>query len=378
MPTAFTVGERLGVRLDDTDPGAIRRLTAEMDPYEPAVSVPAQVDVVLEAAHAALAPSFRDVQHPAGDGMTTAVDDEDDLYVMHGDAWCRLRLGEAHGAARVTYSRGFPVGQLYGLALRPAMQGRVLDHDAVAIHSATVELDGAGVVVAGWSESGKTETALALMEQGARFISDKWTILDSDRTLATFPIGVGVRRWVLRYLPRLRSGLPSAARAQLGLAGVAAQLSRPVRALRGRGRVGDLAGTTAERAVALADRAALRPSELLTAYGQDAGWRPRAGLDLLVLLTNVRRSSPLVRERDPKWVAPRLARTAAFERRGFFALHERARYVEPTFSGLDARASIDREQGFLRDALDGVRVLQVEAAFPTDPRRVAEAIATHL
>ena len=54
--------------------------------------------------------------------------------------------------------------------------GHVARGAAVA-HSAAVVLDGRAVLVAGWSESGKTETALALMEDGARFLSDKWTVL---------------------------------------------------------------------------------------------------------------------------------------------------------------------------------------------------------
>jgi len=378
MSTAFLVGERLAVRLDASDPAVVRYLCAEMDPYRPAQTPSPQPDAVIEAADPAFAPRFRDVQNPANDGRVTAIDEEDDIYLVHGEGWCRVRLSASVSPALLTYSPGFPLGRVYGPLLRPALHGRLLDHDAAAVHSATVELDGSGVAIAGWSESGKTETALALMEQGARFLSDKWTILGSDRTLATFPIGVGVRRWVLPYLPRLRAALPGAARAQLGVAGVAAQLSRPVQALRSRGRVGDLAGTTAARAVALADRAALSPSQLIAAYGQEAGWEPRARLEVLVLLTTVARAEPSARERDPAWVAPRLARTAAFERRGLFELGERTRYAGVEATGLDAQGAVEREDRFLRDALAGVKVLQVEAPFPTDPRRVADAIASHL
>jgi hypothetical protein len=159
---------------------------------------------------------------------------------------------------------------------------------------------------------------------------------------------------------------------------VAAQLLRPVRRLRSRGRLGDLTATTAQRAVALADRAALRPSELIAAYRQGAGWQPRASLRLLVLLTTVPPKAPTARERDPAWAAPRLARTAAFERRGLFELHERARYADPARRGLEAATAIEGEERFLREALATVKVLQVEAPFPTDPRRVAEAIVGHL
>jgi len=177
MSTAFLVGERLAVRLDASDPAVVRYLCAEMDPYRPAQTPSPQPDAVIEAADPAFAPRFRDVQNPANDGRVTAIDEEDDIYLVHGEGWCRVRLSASASPALLTYSPGFPLGRVYGPLLRPALHGRLLDHDAAAVHSATVELDGSGVAIAGWSESGKTETALALMEQGARFLSDKWTIL---------------------------------------------------------------------------------------------------------------------------------------------------------------------------------------------------------
>ena len=59
-------------------------------------------------------------------------------------AVARLRLGDPPGAA----------------AARCTQRG------AVALHSASVVTERGGVVVAGWSESGKTETALAFAEDG--------------------------------------------------------------------------------------------------------------------------------------------------------------------------------------------------------------------
>jgi len=235
------------------------------------------------------------------------------------------------------------------------------------VHSAAVETGGTGVVVAGWSESGRTETALALMEAGGRFVSDKWTILGEDGTLACFPIGVGVRRWVLPYLPRLRAALPRPARAQLLAAGAAGRITRPLRGPASRGKVLTLAGDAAERAVGLADRAGLRPSELIEAYGHCAGGAPRTSLGLLVLLRTVPGPAVSAREVDGKWAAPRLARTAAFERRRLFELHQRARFAMPEHEQLDMEATIGREQAFLSRVLARVRVIQVDAPFPTDP-----------
>ena len=110
--------------------------------------------------------------------------------------------------------------------MRPVLQlGHVVRGAAVA-HSAAVVLDGRAVLVAGWSESGKTETALALMEDGARFLSDKWTVLAPDGTARVFPIGVGVRGWTLAHLPRLDAALGKAARRRLSVAAAARRAGR--------------------------------------------------------------------------------------------------------------------------------------------------------
>src|SRR5919202_225078 len=153
----------------------------------------------------------------------------------------------------------------------PALHAR----GAVAVHSAAVVVDGRAVLVAGWSESGKTETALALAERGAVFLSDKWTIVGDDGTAAVFPIGVGVRGWVLDHLPRLRAALGATPRARLAIAGAGRAAARRLPA-----EGGDALG----RLIGLADRVALAPSAVRRAYGTAAGpWR--APLRAVALLT---------------------------------------------------------------------------------------------
>lgn len=346
-----------------------------MDPLQPSVPA-AAVDVVLEAAPGWERPRLREVQNPAGDALVTAVDG-DDPYLLRRDEWCRLATSESDLPARFTFSRGFPLSEALPY-LRTVMQVALLDRSAAALHAAAVELDGSGLVVAGWSETGKTETALAFMEDGARFLSDKWVVLGDDGVLHTFPIGVGVRRWVLAYLPRLRASLPGPARAQFAAAGVADRITAPLRRARSGGRIASLASSTAERAVRLADRAALRPSQLVAAYGQGDGWLPRSRFARLVFLTTVPGREIEVRDVEPGWAADRLSQSAAFERRRLFELHHRARFALPEHRGVEMNQVIARERAFLTDALQGVELLEARAPFPTDPSRVADAVGRRL
>lgn len=356
------------------DEREVRAVRAELDPYAPG-EPDGEAEVVVHTTDV-LSPRFEDIQNPAADGRVTASDGAR-LYLIEGVRACALpRLD--HGIPfRFDRERQFPLRPLVRSALRPALQLALLERGGVAVHGTTVERGGSGLVVAGWSESGKTETALAFLERGATFVSDKWTILTSAGELAPFPISVGIRRWVLPYLPRLRRELPRAARGQFALAGAASVATRPLRSSRASGRVGRVAARAADRAVALAERAALSPSQLSRAYGAERPL-PRARLGMVVLLTTVRDSNVSVRSADVAWAARRLARSASYERREFFELHRRARYPFADASA-DFELTVERrEEELLAGLLSGVSVLEVRAPFPTDPRRVADAITAHL
>jgi hypothetical protein len=377
METRFEVCGRVTLSLLDADQRVRRALHSEMDPYPATSTHQGGADIVLAAAEAEEAGPFVDLQNPAGDGVVTAFDGRRH-YLLHEGRWCSLADPLAGRPTRLEYQAGFPVWRVVASVLRPTLQIALLDHQAVAVHSAGVDVNGTGVIIGGWSESGKTETALAFVEGGARFISDKWTVVDSDGLMSAFPISVGVRRWVLRYLPRFRSALPTRARAQLQAAAIASVVSRPVRALRPRGRVGGLVIGAVDRAVALGDRAALRPSEVRAAYAQagDSSWS--APLGAVVLLTTVPGEGVTAAAADPAWAARRLSRAAAFERRAFFGLHERSRYSLPDRDGDVEATIVEREERFLTKVFESRRLINVNAPFPTDPRRVAEAIARWL
>jgi hypothetical protein len=357
--------------LDARDAATVR---AELDPYEPS-ALDEEADVVVVTS-AAVSPRLEDVQNPSADGRVTAWDGRR-LYLLEGNLTCALPPFGEGPPFFFERGQGFPLRPLLRLALRPALQLALLERGFVAVHGTTVEHEGSGIVVAGWSESGKTETALAFLERGAAFVSDKWTILSADRELAPFPISVGIRRWVLPYLARLRRGLPATARAQLALAAAISTATWPVRRARPSGMVGRLASTTADRVVALAERAALAPSQLSRVYGA-ARPLPRTRLSALVLLTTVADADVVVRTADPIRAARRLARSAAYERRDFFDLHRRTQYAMPApFDDLE-RAVTQREEELLSELLQGVPVLEANAPFPTDPRRAANALAERL
>jgi hypothetical protein len=360
---------RATVLVADPDDGSAASLEPLLDPYVPEQVPPAAAaGVVFRRASPG---RLLEIHRRAQDGLVTGWDGTQ-LHVLDGDLTCGvLSTGDR---TEFLYDRGFPLAPLFRRYGRLALQLAMWPQEAVCVHGSGVVVDGRGVLVAGWSESGKTETALALMERGARFVSDKWTIVGSDRSLATFPIGVGIRRWVLSALPRLRGSLPRRARGQFAASAAvdaAAGLLRPLPATARARRL-------VEQAVLLADRAALQPSQLLAAYGDER--RPKAGerLALLVLLTTVEEGPPSARRADPEWAAARLAASAAYERRFWFELGARCRYSSGQAAGGRRDEVERREREFLLQALDPVPVLELRAPFPTDPRPLAELVLQEL
>ncbi|MBV9166079.1 MAG: hypothetical protein JO321_07295 [Solirubrobacterales bacterium] len=334
-------------------------------------------DLSAPVAKELLAHRLAELHNAARDHMVSAFDGHQ-LHLIRGGRVCSIPDPLRHRPAIIACEATFPLEPLFGAVVRPALQLALLGRGCAAVHAASVEVAGRAVLLAGWSESGKTEVSLALIEQGAAFLSDKWTVLDSGGGASIFPIGVGVRRWALPYLPRLAGSLPPAARRQFRAAALATIASRPVRlATTGAGARGR-AGVFLERALAVADRAALTPSELRAAYRQRDDPSRGVPLGLLVLLTSVPDDEVSVRPVSPEWAAARLARAAAYERRDFFSLLQRRAYAEPLVEADPVAEAIAAERRLLEPLITDVPAIEVRMAFPSDPRAGAAAVSRWL
>jgi hypothetical protein len=93
------------------------------------------------------------------------------------------------------------------------------------------------------------------------------------------------------------------------------------------------------------------------------------------MLTTVSTHEVIVRPAEAGWAARRLARTGAYERRSLYELDARMRYADGHPGPSPLAEVLERETERLRNLLQGVQILEVMAPFPTDPRRVADALA---
>jgi hypothetical protein len=375
----FDLSGRLLIQSLEDDEHTLSYLYRQMAPFEPSTDSPADrsADVVLTPSIDGAGP-IQEEQGAANDDLTTGTDGRRLFILSNGR---RISIPDAldPGPIRFDHDPGFPLWRVFRSAIRPAMQVTVATSGrAVAVHAATVTIDDGAVVVAGWSESGKTETALGLMERGASFLTDKWTLLGADGLASAFPISIGIRRWVLRYLPTLRASLTRPARAQFAAARVASLALEPVAGRSASNRLAGLVADGARQALAIGDRAAFEVPELRAAYGQTDDPRRTAPVRLVVALRTVPGGDIRVTPADPSEIAARLARSAAYERRPYFELLQRAGYALPGRTAAPQERAIAADEALLRAAFERVRVVTVDAPFPTDPRPVADAILAAL
>lgn len=394
----FDVGGAAGLGVGRfVEPGIASFVRAQMAPYSPMPGPepgPARIDVVLAprvlrtagSAEQGLTgpapegdghsdkPTFVDVENDAGDGLVTAWDGTR-AFVLRLGRWCVVPDVLAGGQAVFEYQHGFPIWDIWGPIIMPALSLTAARHGAIVVHASAVEVNGRAVLVGGWSESGKTEVALALAERGAKFISDKWSVIRPDGTVAPFPASVGIRRWVVRYLPKLRAALPMAARAQLAGAAVAGSLTAPIRRRSNSGLLLRAAAGASDRATAVADRVSMSSVEVRRIYGGDApDMCEPVPLSTIVLLTTVPDGRGQIDSIEPAVVSRRLARSAAFERRAYFSVGERVASAAGTAGMSGAVESAALEESLLGPIIAGVRLLEARTDFPADPRRVADAV----
>jgi hypothetical protein len=340
---------------------------AALDPWRP-VAGERPADVRIE--RLGEPPRLVEVQNPAGDGLVTGWGGSQ-LCVRAAGRWCLVPAPALEGPFAFAFEPGFPVGAVMRSFVRPALQIAATAHGAVVVHGGAAVLDGRAVIVAGWSESGKTETVLALLEQGASFLSDKWTVVRADGTAACFPVTVGIRRWMLGYAPRLRAALPARGRLRLRCAAALAAVARTP--LRGP-LLGRPAGDALDRLVVTAERVSISPTALAAAYGAPPPTQT-VPLGALVMLTTTPGGNPAAAYVDAAWAARRLARSATYERRGYLDLDRRARYAHAAEVRAEVAAQIEaREESRLRVLLERIPVVEIRAPFPCDPRRIAELI----
>jgi hypothetical protein len=246
----------------------------------------------------------------------------------------------------------------------------VLAKGGLALHATAFRYEGRGVLVAGWSKSGKTETLLAFLENGAEYVGDEWIYLSADgATMFGIPEPVRVWDWHLAQLPHYLKHLRHNDRLRLA-------------ALRhGSGCLGILSqyGTDASRraclrVLGLVDRqryAFLRPEKAFLGGAALRG----STIDHVLFMVNAEVGSSLSVEVRPEWVAERMIHSLAEERAPLMGAYRQFRFAFPSRANVLLETAASLEAKRLPALLAGRSCHAVYHSYPPSIRELFDTIA---
>ena len=238
------------------------------------------------------------------------------------------------------------------------------------LHASAFRLGSRSVLVTGWAKSGKTESLLAGMRAGARYIGDEWVYLTPDGRMLGVPEPIRVWSWHLDQLPEVWAARTGAERRRLRswrlAAGLAAGLaSRP-----------RMPGSAlARRGAPILERQAcvqVPPEQLFGAEHLETS----APLDAVVLLLSHDSDETTVSDAGPGEVSGRMAASLADERAQFLAQYRQFRFAFPERSSAVVDSVVRREGELLRALFDARPAAKVCHPYPCDLQVLGAAVQT--
>jgi hypothetical protein len=361
MESQFDIGGLTAISISGLSEPTLASLTRALRPWTATTGASDAIALALTSDH----PNWDEILGDSGDGRRTGIL-HPRVGTLFDDGWWSI---EGPGRPlRLEGSTSLGSARLVGEIIRPATMVQVAWLGGVTLHGSAVITDDGPLVLAGWSEAGKTETALAFLEAGATMVADKWTMVRPDRRLVGYPGAVHVRAWVLPYLERLRSLVTMRMRAQLAAARLAGSAPALIRRLPGAS-----ASEVGRRLKAITDLGGRIPVSLEDLAPQRSVAGPTDPVRRLVMLRVTPSPRIDVSAASPDTVLEPLLISASHERHAWRTLIERASFGAPPVD-LTSLSVVDMERESLRRVLADTEILVVRAPFPSDPRRVRDAI----
>lgn len=362
----FDLHGLVGVRLVGATEADIVTVTRQIGPMRSTLSGPPDIVVRFED-HI---PMPADVTYAA---WGESAYDDADFYLLRGKGNVRsvavVPFQGLGGRCEFRCERGTPsVPHLLAAINLALVQKGVLPLHA----SAFVTAEGQGVLACGWAKGGKTETLLAFMGKGARYVGDEWVYLTPQGMMYGVPEPIRLWHWQLRQLAHL-PGVPDKRRMQrLGAVAAAsawAERAGRLAAVPGAGVLRRLSPVLARQAYAQ-----IAPADLFGADRLTAG----AKVDSVLFVTSGSAEDISLRPADPRTVSARMVASLQEERQPFLAHHRQFRFAFPDRVNALIDNVADRERALL-DALLGERqIWQLTHAYPLQIDTLVEPVLTAL
>ena len=269
--------------------------------------------------------------------------------------------------------------------LVPILNATLLARGHLPLHAAAFVHRGRGVVATGWSKGGKTETLLAFMANGARYVADEWLYLaPGGAGMFGIPEPIRVWSWHLRSLPQLRARLTAGERARLSVLGLVAGGMSRVTADGARHR--SVATRTLNRASALIESQLcvdLEPARLfgsapalngsaggLADAGHSASLRP----EHVLFVVSHERPEISMHAIEPREVAERMLFSLAEEDQRLVTLYNKFRFAFPGRTNEILERAHERRRELLHAALAEKHTLEVRHPYPVSLPELFRAV----
>ncbi len=256
--------------------------------------------------------------------------------------------------------------------LIPIVNLTALAKNVLPLHAAAFVYRETGVMVTGWSKGGKTETLLAFMARGARYVGDEWVYVPADgRVVYGIPEPVRLWDWHLTRVPAFRSRLSRGERLRMWTMSASVRLAQIVADRRG------AVASAVRRVLPLLRKQACVdvPPERLFGTGSIALAGP---LDLVVFVASHAGSATTVETADAQEVARRMVFSLQYERRELLAAYDAFRFAFPERRNELIEEAPARERALLERILGGKRVVRVSHPYPFALERLPDQLEPSL
>lgn len=164
----------VGIRLENATPVQIAAIGRQIG--SPAGTLKREPDITIR-----LENNLPALDKGALLGLNDTLFTEDRFYIIRGDhinrQMVQVDFRQIGGPVALTCHNGLSA---VPSLINPVINFMMLKKGYIPLHATAFALHGTGVLLTGWSKSGKTEILLAFMEHGAEFIGDEYIYIDAE------------------------------------------------------------------------------------------------------------------------------------------------------------------------------------------------------
>jgi len=246
-----------------------------------------------------------------------------------------------------------------------------LSKGAIPLHASAFIHNDTGFVVTGWSKGGKTETLLAFMAHGARYVGDEWVILTADgMRMCGMPEPIRLWDWHLEQLPQFRRKLGRASRYKLK---AIQQVESLYRSIPRATQSGFLPLSVLRRAILILQRQKCVDVAPHRLFGDKAC--ALSGIPQQIIFTMSHARHEVVMEKvDPQEIAMRMVFSLRYEQTDFFSSYMKFRFAFPELMNAFIERAPEYQLDILSRALANKDAHAVYHPYPVQLKNLYEVI----